>query len=121
MKNLQIMVCPSFEAIANDTTSSGSYAANLYGGMGLDSRMLGDFTDPANTFWVADRWENHPWILRYHGAGYSWPASPDKPWRESNLEDRHNGGMNCGFVDGHAKWMRPGPLISTDYYWKVVK
>ena len=26
---------------------------------------------------------------------------------------RHNGGMNCGFVDGHAKWMKPSALCRT--------
>jgi prepilin-type N-terminal cleavage/methylation domain-containing protein/prepilin-type processing-associated H-X9-DG protein len=26
---------------------------------------------------------------------------------------RHNGGMNCGFMDGHAKWMKPSALCPT--------
>jgi prepilin-type processing-associated H-X9-DG protein len=30
--------------------------------------------------------------------------------RTDEAATRHNGGENCGFVDGHAKWMKPTVL-----------
>jgi len=34
--------------------------------------------------------------------------------RSDAAATRHNGGQNCGFMDGHAKWMKPTALCPTN-------
>ena len=117
IKNDQIWTCPSrSDWPLVDGVNLGGYGTTIY--CYIAGKYLEKFENPAETFWVADRWSNHQWLVAYNsGCGYSWPLDPAKPWRRSNLDARHNDGINCGFVDGHAKWMRPEPLISTNYYW----
>jgi prepilin-type processing-associated H-X9-DG protein len=34
----------------------------------------------------------------------------------NNRDARHNEGDNYGFVDGHAKWMRPEAVRNSDWW-----
>ncbi|MBU0609517.1 MAG: hypothetical protein KKI08_16645, partial [Armatimonadetes bacterium] len=34
----------------------------------------------------------------------------------ANPDARHNDGMNCGFVDGHAKWLKLNEARKSGYW-----
>ncbi|MEN6641002.1 MAG: H-X9-DG-CTERM domain-containing protein [Armatimonadia bacterium] len=34
-----------------------------------------------------------------------------------NIDPRHNDGVNVGFLDGHAKWLKAGKVGATNFKW----
>ena len=84
-KNTQIYVCPQASG------GVGSYAMND----GLSGRELSAIVSPAQTVSLFD---STPGWNVYGGS--------------SLIVNRHNGGANFGFADGHAKWMAPGSTSS---------
>jgi prepilin-type processing-associated H-X9-DG protein len=61
---------------------------------------------PAGTIMIAEA--SNVWIWDWadsNGAGSLWPR----------LCAPHNGGMNMGFVDGHAKWRQYNSLTTADF------
>ena len=105
--NRQVFTCPSN---AGDWIGYGwnvylGYCGNhptrfteIYTGV-----KLARITYPAEHIVIAD----------HHGGAYpSWAFY--RLWGSTSCDPAswatiHNGGWNVGFVDGHAKWMKPGP------------
>ncbi len=85
----------------------------MYAGVGL-----GNIKKPAEFMMIADRpdWESS----YYHMWNGIW-TNPANPYYEQFWLDRHNGGMNAAFVDGHAKWYSRNQFGAVDYggtlYW----
>ncbi len=46
-----------------------------------------------------------------------WPAFPWPDDAAFGVASRHNGGSNCGFADGHAKWMSKDSMLDGVQYW----
>jgi len=102
-KNNQIRICPS--GLVN-------YGWNI----GLNDNSigpsLGGFPQPSVTVLMACT-ANPPWVNWQNGG----PPGPTCPgtWLASHGcldENRHNGGENFGFVDGHAKWSSYNAMVS---------
>ncbi len=110
IKNRQIMVCPS-------DSSAGLYSGGVTDtSLGLDvdygrnnwisATGLGTIDEPGYVILLADgrnnymRWQN-PGTLDATNTNYAWNF------------DRHNDGANYLYVDGHAKWQRFGPIVSS--------
>jgi len=109
--NLQVWYCPS-EAI--QTPILRNYGMNCYdklpgdgrfelGCSGVQAAMI---FSPAQTICIA---ETDPADEREPGHPTPWDigASDSGDWRwpiTSLAEDRHHGGYNALYVDGHAKW-----------------
>ncbi len=125
VKNWQVFVCPSHTGttiVANNGApgSTLSYAFNVayYGGSGVAGvsctppygRSLAQVQDPAQTLLLVD----------YTGSfEVGWQYISSQPTNMNFLPLRHNDGVNVGFVDGHAKWMKPdalGKLTSAGAY-----
>jgi len=128
MKNWQIWECPSMVGVNMcnrvDDGRVGPHPQIIRASIGwncgfVNTRPETDFRKPAETIICADTWGggNDPrvnpincpmYYQRYDGNSRSCantcPTVSTHPW----LVDwaRHNGGINCGFFDGHVKWLR---------------
>ncbi|MEN6546674.1 MAG: DUF1559 domain-containing protein [Armatimonadia bacterium] len=91
-KNIQIFNCPSATyAWAGEVTTGLKYG---YNANNLADVSLGTVQYPAQTLCIADT---------EGGSAYSFLSS----YRTDRyIVDRHNGGANINFCDGHAKWMK---------------
>lgn len=134
IKNSQIFVCPDRSDLT-PMTDPGALTATAYSqaqtqvtyGMNywLDSYYYKDATEsgialPAETVWFA---ENAPtgatrgsYLVYAPFYEYNFPTSaayginPPHPPAYASLVDRHTGGLNITWADGHAKWMRRSAL-----------
>jgi prepilin-type processing-associated H-X9-DG protein len=120
-KSQQIFRCPSNSSVAlpaPGTTNKPDYCLNQEY---LAGQSLGSVTMPAET------------IFYIEGNGAQGYSAIPRCWGVANtakicartspgsLTNRHNEGMNVGFVDGHAKWMKyGGQLLDTNYYYVAV-
>ncbi len=67
-------------------------------------------TNPAATIVITEKWSR-----TVAGAAVSAPfmdafdgdMETDPPHPMKEIASRHQGGLNCSFFDGHAKWLRP--------------
>src|SRR5262249_28664742 len=70
--------------------------------------------DPAGTIWIMDSLSEEVWREWY--VDYCMPPDPHQPLKANRcsagdavvISDRHNGGFNAVYGDGHAKWKRYG-------------
>jgi len=122
LNNVQILVCPSHRFTQNfsDTGDPSmlwddwqgteiSYGANM--DLGRPGVMLAELGQPAEWVWLVEyAYFSNYW---YHGSGRGCQTLPDdyyRPWG-SRAKFEHNGQMNLGFCDGHAKSMSKGGMI----------
>ncbi len=124
IKNEQIRWCPSDPDRNRDPDLWGSYLMN--GMLTAGSRSFNAAERPSETVLMAERAENwrnvdendpnDPTSPYYDLCYDSW--LPNGNWQDGDSAwppvygellldtERHNGGSNYGFLDGHAKWMR---------------
>jgi len=119
VKNTQIFICPSdpdpsdwYAAYNNYLSSYGwnCWASGTYGG-----RSLAEMKRPAQIIMLLDA-ENACVKARPSGCTCGCPApQPIARWNDhfsrSDVQ-RHNEGVNCGFADGHVKWIRAQNLMN---------
>jgi prepilin-type processing-associated H-X9-DG protein len=97
-KNYQIWDCPSTSTVyTGNYTGGGDYGINSLAA----GRTLAEFQNVAETMFFAD--SEAPGTDAYHIDGDDADAQPVGDGHE--IPARHNEGANCGFVDGHGKWM----------------
>lgn len=65
--------------------------------------------NPDETMVITEKWDTHPdtWIDQMDGDMLPQQTEPDQMSVPAN---RHEGGMNCAFYDGHARWITPGEI-----------
>ncbi|MHB8996078.1 MAG: DUF1559 family PulG-like putative transporter [Armatimonadota bacterium] len=125
IKNTQVWICPSQ---APGTTFQPGLAANIQHmiidlNWGTAPIALAQLTMPAEKMLFADG-QNGPATGTTEGAGGNsivWcPAGhPGTPptWNavyQYGISSRHNGGSNCVFADGHAKWKGLQGMLSNE-------
>jgi len=114
IKNDNVFDCPSYtgsNAISYGYNGYGTTAANGLGWRYASSSgpapsqwppSLAQVTSPANMIMLGDHSGSTGDMCGYGNLGASnLPAA------------RHNDGANLSFVDGHAKWMKPGDVDKT--------
>lgn len=95
--NYQIWSCPSDSArYTGGYSGGGTYGVNNQAA----GRSLGEINFPAETMFFADSAGASD---AYNIDGDDADAQPVGDGHE--IPDRHNGGSNIGFIDGHAKFM----------------
>ena len=112
-KNTQILVCPSDDLPTPSKDSNGvtnikrSYIAiRSAEGLGLSSIEL-----PVETIIVTEKWGHDlsgkaitdSWIEPFNGD-FNYDSKIDRMALAAN---RHSGGLNSSFLDGHSKWLKP--------------
>ena len=118
IKNKQVLVCPSDRApaLSADTTSTTSTASNTIPRSYIAIRAaeglgLTQLEFPAETIIIIDKWDvqavggkaiTDSWIEPMNGDFDYYPSYQ----RMALAGDRHSGGANSMFFDGHAKWYK---------------
>jgi len=131
MKNWQIWECPSAPGVNMcgrvDDGRAGPHPQIIYASIGwncgfINTRPETDFKKPAETIVCADTWGGgndprvNPINCPYYYQGYDGGSrscsnacpgySPTGSWSWLIPQARHNGGINCGYFDGHVKWQK---------------
>jgi len=128
VKNKQIFKCP--DGVASDTGcwggtwagwSGDDYSYGVAASMVQDSACFGKYTrtrgvqegkiaNPANCIIMAD----HGWpgldIDDWNGTDTGGTFCPNVNWR-------HNEGFNCGYADGHSKWLARKAAATNKSWW----
>ncbi len=112
VKNVQVFQCPSARmttpfdnTVILDGLQNSGYAfnyAHYSAGVGTNpsGQSMGMAQDASSVIVVAE----------YEGRFFV-GANNDHGWVRTDAgATRHNGGQNCGFLDGHAKWLKPNVL-----------
>ncbi|MEA3402698.1 MAG: DUF1559 domain-containing protein [Armatimonadota bacterium] len=99
VKNIQLFHCPSWRY-----KWSGNYTGRQAYGINnaVDGYLLAEIEKPAAVMITADNYDEG------YSLSYSiYTSVPVKNgYIRSIIPDRHNGGANFGFCDGHSKWFQ---------------
>jgi prepilin-type N-terminal cleavage/methylation domain-containing protein/prepilin-type processing-associated H-X9-DG protein len=112
VKNVQIYQCPSkrMSSMFDGSLLDGT----LNAGYGLNYAHYADGTNPSGkALGEADDASAVVLLLESDGSFYisEGAASLHPGWvPTADWSKRHNGGSNVGFLDGHAKWLKPNVL-----------
>jgi prepilin-type N-terminal cleavage/methylation domain-containing protein/prepilin-type processing-associated H-X9-DG protein len=104
LKNTQVLQCPSDKYVS--LGYGWSYPHLPYRPIyAAQNPSLADIKYPAQSMWTCD---SNAYAYVYCPVHY--PNWSDGYCRVS---DRHNGGSNVAFLDGHVKWMRRDKILDT--------
>jgi prepilin-type N-terminal cleavage/methylation domain-containing protein/prepilin-type processing-associated H-X9-DG protein len=107
LKNQQILKCPSLTGTYK-TDYSTPYSLNGE----LANTSLEMAKQPAKTFMIIES----AYGYTYYSPGI-WKDPAQIVWEACNVPDTlkiHNDGINCAWVDGHAKWVKPDSISAYD-------
>lgn len=101
VKNYQIYRCPSDSGWTEPAeTATGRWSSYVINNLGSVARRAdASFNDPAGTLVLLDGSESDLGIEGNDDLPYQVPTA--------DAYNRHNGGLNANFYDGHAKWLQP--------------
>jgi len=107
MNNRQIQFCPS------RPRQDPGYAYNYpHGSYRLKYpatiKSMADIKKPAAQMLFLDNENTNSWYRRYAYCYVRWQGIRTP---HNVVGDRHNGGPNCGFLDGHAKWLNLNTIL----------
>lgn len=98
INNIQIFNCPSYSfKWSGNYSGTSAYGISDY----IDGAALADIDEPAATILTADTFTEEDGMSYRISRTIS--LTPGGKVRAA-VSDRHNGGANFGFCDGHAKW-----------------
>ena len=109
LKNTNILNCPSYagQGSLNGAGQIGGlgYGLNLWLGQQWPGVSMGSIAKPSETALLMDvNFDLVCWLPSTKDANGN-PCNGDAP-------TRHNGGLNIGWCDGHAKWMTQSALVT---------
>ncbi|NLO06277.1 MAG: DUF1559 domain-containing protein [candidate division WS1 bacterium] len=98
VKNIQVYDCPS-----TSYKWTGNYTGTMDHGINqhIDGHALADIDSPSSTIQLADSHNSSTSSQSYYVQRTIQMLSGEP---RNIIPDRHNGGANFGFCDGHAKW-----------------
>ncbi len=113
-KNVNIFACPSDPAPTPSPDASGNLTIprSFMACASAEGLTLAQLDDPAETMALTEKWPavTDSWIEPFGGDFLPNPMTPGQSHTAAN---RHQGGMNCTFFDGHAKWYRPETITAS--------
>jgi prepilin-type N-terminal cleavage/methylation domain-containing protein/prepilin-type processing-associated H-X9-DG protein len=137
IKNWQIWECPSKTGVNMCGRVDNIVYASIGANCGFDNnRPEEDYRKPAEHISFADTWGgasdprinpiNCPYYYNGYDGGNRSCANicPTMADGYMTTDARHNGGINCAFMDSHVKWMKSGNVYpaaagdhSKDEFW----
>jgi len=117
IKSNAVFTCPSDAkpAPSNDINGKATIQRSYIALRPAESLTLAQIPDPVETIVITEKWDKHisdgsnitdSWVEPFNGDfDYNVAAK-----RMELIGDRHSGGANCMFFDGHVKWYRPETL-----------
>ncbi len=119
IKNEQVRQCPSIKGGGN-----GDYGV-VYPHVSAvgDAKALAEIDYPAETGLITEtehqdvNGRNGQLYLCYCPFCYAEGAIDWAYYHGVPRPGRHNGGNNCGFVDGHGKWLQRESITSSQRFW----
>ncbi|MEN6301982.1 MAG: DUF1559 domain-containing protein [Armatimonadia bacterium] len=112
-KNVQIFQCPSnkissgaFDGSVVDGDQNAGYALNY-------SHYNAGAPTPPSGASLGSAEDASSVVLLWESTGSFYVGIPENTHgyiRTDAAAKRHNDGQNCAFIDGHAKWFKPGAL-----------
>ena len=134
-KNTQMQVCPSGQPYASAPTNYPSYGYNrTYLGFDTTVVALAQIGSSADTVAIGDSnagLTGGNALLGYYAiyppstaslSGYNWwdLSQPAALAYVGRITQRHNGGANIAYVDGHVKWASlPSSVSANDTSWDL--
>jgi prepilin-type N-terminal cleavage/methylation domain-containing protein/prepilin-type processing-associated H-X9-DG protein len=111
VKNAQIFICPSADSADNGSPNIPNginYGFNIWAYRALGWYQVVKVPAPANTIMIGDKDNGCVRLLssRCVTGGCQCYGGQTPVQNDHYLTDRHNGGANYGFMDGHAKWYK---------------
>lgn len=113
MRSGQLPACPGDEAPSPSADAAGNvtYRRSYIACRPAEGLALAQIETPVETMVVTEKWGRDAdgipitdsWIEPFEGD-LNYDAATDRMALGAN---RHNGGMNCAFFDGHARWLKP--------------
>jgi len=108
VKNEQLFICPSRPGNYLYTDYCWNYA---YHGICNYAYSLGQFAKPAQFMVLMDGTD---YVFQHNTHTNNTTTAGQY---SQNIDPRHNDGVNVGFLDGHAKWMKAGKVGTTNFKW----
>lgn len=121
LQNTQVFTCPSD---AGPTPSKDLHLAltirRSYMALStVESLSLTQVDDPVETMVITEKWDkdytgvrSDSWIESFNGDFSIDAHAPDRTFTAAN---RHVGRLNATFLDGHARSLSPGQILSSRY------
>ncbi len=114
-KNTQIWDCPSGNAtLAGNglwAEANGFIRRRVHYGWNESAhgRSIGECRNVASTYLIMDKG-----IDQCFTAWYNWKGRAQNTYNGSSIPGPHNDGKNCGFADGHVKWLKSEAILAVD-------
>jgi prepilin-type N-terminal cleavage/methylation domain-containing protein/prepilin-type processing-associated H-X9-DG protein len=117
IKSPTVFKCPSDPGptpspdIYGNNTILRTYVASA----SAEDLLLAQISRPADIIVISEKWDKDAsgkvvtenWLEAFDG---DMAPDPIRPQQMLKFASRHQGGMNCAFFDGHAKWLTPGTI-----------
>ncbi len=119
LKSPQILVCPDDEAptLSNDAAGQATIRRSYIACRFAEALALAQVELPTETMVVTEKWGRAPdgspvtdsWIEPFNGD-FNYDPVRDRMALAAN---RHTGGINSTFLDGHSRWMKPQAIVAS--------
>ena len=116
IRNTQIFACPSDDlpTLSPDASGAATIKRSYIACRTAEALSLAQLDRPAETIVISEKWGRdtagkpigESWIEPFNGD-FNYDPATDRMQLAAN---RHAGGLNNAFFDGHARWLKPGAI-----------
>jgi prepilin-type processing-associated H-X9-DG protein len=110
-KSTQIFACPSDSAptLGPDSTGAATIKRSYIVSSAIEDLNDSQVSNETQTIVVTEKWSapGDTWVDQMDGDMLPQSTEPNEM---NSIANRHAGGMNSAFFDGHAKWLTPGAI-----------
>lgn len=108
VKSNAVWACPSDTkpTLSPDAAGKADIPRSYIVSSAIEDLTLAQVDNPVQTIVVSEKWgtAGDTWVDQMDGDMLPKNGNPSQM---NSIANRHQGGMNCAFFDGHAKWTTP--------------
>ena len=119
IKSSDVFTCPSDNGPlpSPDLNGNNSIQRSYVASSAVEYLKAAQVTNPTEAIVITEKWDTNgsgatvteSWMEPFNKDMAPDPTTPQTHPMLS-MANRHQGGMNCAFFDGHAKWMQPNTI-----------